>query len=188
MHFRASSFLSSIRYVKERRTAGEILAPYNEMRISGNCDFPNRLISEFIGSFHSADRSPRFKMSTIVARADNAGRCLRSDRERTLGTSCGVAFNRVINDVNASRAKVATKQENRWLPRETIFLSLHLFSLSFLRKGRESSSWCHFLLSLGEHVASGVIYQNPSVASLQRRCCNDDETIIYKSREESESY
>lgn len=103
----------------------------------------------------------RFKMSMIIAHEGNkpAGCRLRSDHERALSRIQifrGVYFNRVINDLNASCAEVdVTAVENRWLQRTT--------KQSLLLKGKGEEEKKNllphrivFLLSPGEHVASGM--------------------------------
>jgi len=98
-------------------------------------------------------------------------------------TFCIAVFSRVINDLDASRTKVSTKA--RKLPRKTICPSLSIF---FVRKGRESFPWCHFLFSSGEHsvrYAHRVVHLkffNDGNSAACRRC-NGDELSVYKSRE-----
>lgn len=100
-----------------------------------------------------------FKMSMIMTEGNKPAGCrLQSDHERAssrIQIFRGINFNRIINDLNASCAEVdATVVENRWLTRPTT-------QDLFLRRERRGDAGLLprgivFLLSPGEHVASGM--------------------------------
>ena len=131
-------------------------------------------IYDWFGSFGSFPIS-RYQCPSITIEGNKpVGFRLRSDHERTpsrVQIFCSINFNRIINDLNANCAEVnMTAIENWWLSRTAMRIS---FSRERERerereRHESSSTESFFLLSPGEHVASGiciVLY----IGILQRR-------------------